>query len=686
MTMEYARRYPILTVACGPTNSIRGASYLSKLANAIVIDVGGTTTDVGVIQNEFPRESSVAVTIGGVRTNFRMPDVMSIGLGGGSIVREKADGTVTVGPDSVGFELTEKALVFGGDTLTATDIAVRLGMADIGDASLVKDVPYELAEKALDAIPNVAPGTIECPVAQRKVRKLTIEEIKKSVEVFGKGCGRLKRSGFDAITIHAHCGYLIAEFLSPYFNNRDDEYGGSLENRARFLLELVASCRENIGPNMPIIVRLAMDEFIGDTGRQLAETVELCKMLEAAGVDALDCGAGLFQTMSLISPPVYYEKGFMADMTSEIKKAVSIPVIVQGRLQDPEVAEMVLEEGKADFVAMGRAWIAEPEWVNKVACGDLDGMRRCISCDHCIGDRIAVGNQTLRCTLNAMAGREHRFPYGYPKAAEKKKVVVIGAGPAGLEATYRLAMRGHDVELYDKADKLCGGEQIVAASTPPCKDNLMNVRKFYETQFSRMDNVMLHLGQEITKESAANLDGDAVVLATGATPIAPPIPGLRDNPKVVTAIDVLAHGAPVEGKVVIAGGGQVGVETAHWLAEKGFKDVAVVEMMSELSIDGELMTKLSLHPLLEESGVKSYVSHQIRSINDDSVTVYDMNGDREFNIEADTVVNALGKKPLADLEEPLRKQFDQYYVIGDARGRSNICTGIEQGFITAMKI
>ena len=161
MTMEYARRYPILTVACGPTNSIRGASYLSKLANAIVIDVGGTTTDIGGIQNEFPRESSVAVTIGGVRTNFRMPDVMSIGLGGGSIVREKPDGTVTVGPDSVGFELTEKAMVFGGNVLTATDIAVRLGMADIGDASLVKDVPAELAEKALDAIRVLAEDAID---------------------------------------------------------------------------------------------------------------------------------------------------------------------------------------------------------------------------------------------------------------------------------------------------------------------------------------------------------------------------------------------------------------------------------------------------------------------------------------------------------------------------------------------
>ncbi len=161
MTMDHARKYPILTVACGPTNSIRGAGYLSGLENAIVIDVGGTTTDVGVIQTGFPRESSVAVTIGGVRTNFRMPDVLSIGLGGGSIVREKEDGSVTVGPDSVGFELTKKAMVFGGDVMTATDIAVRLGMADIGDASLVKDIPQETAKKALDAIRTLVEDAID---------------------------------------------------------------------------------------------------------------------------------------------------------------------------------------------------------------------------------------------------------------------------------------------------------------------------------------------------------------------------------------------------------------------------------------------------------------------------------------------------------------------------------------------
>lgn len=554
-----------------------------------------------------------------------------------------------------------------------------------GGGAQALGVPYDAGSDGVNDIPNVAPGTVECPVAKKKVRKLTVEEIKKTVEVYGKSCGRAKRAGFDAITIHAHCGYLIAEFLSPYFNDRDDEYGGNLENRARFLLELIAACRRNVGANFPIIVRLAVDEGIGDAGRCLPETIELCKMLEKAGVDALDCGAGLFMTMPLICPTVYHEKGCFTSMTAEIKKAVSIPVIAQGRLQDPEVAEKVLADGKADFVAIGRGWIAEPDWVNKVKAGDLEGMRRCISCDHCIGDRIS-GNMAIRCTLNAMAGREHRFLNGYPKAEIKKTVAVIGAGPAGLEATYRLAMRGHTVDLYDKADGLCGGSQMKSASTPPCKDNLKNIPNFYAAQFKRFDNIRIHLGVEITKDNLDEIKADAVILATGAVPIVPPIQGLRENKKVLTANEVLADGAPVTGKVVIAGGGQVGVETAHYLAEKGFKDVSVIEMMPELSIDGELMTKLTLHPLLEKAGVKSYVSHQIRKINESSVTVLDMAENREFDIEFDTLINALGKRPLADLEAPLREKFDQCIVIGDALQRSNICTGIEGGFFAALKV
>ena len=281
-------------------------------------------------------------------------------------------------------------------------------------------------------------------------------------------------------------------------------------------------------------------------------------------------------------------------MTAEIKKAVSIPVIAQGRLQDPEVAEKVLADGKADFVAIGRGWIAEPDWVNKVKAGDLEGMRRCISCDHCIGDRIS-GNMTIRCTLNAMAGREHRFLNGYPKAEIKKTVAVIGAGPAGLEAIYRLAMRGHTVDLYDKADGLCGGSQMKSASTPPCKDNLKNIPNFYAAQFKRFDNIRIHLGVEITKDNLDEIKADAVILATGAVPIVPPIPGLRENKKVLTA-------------------------------------------------------------------------------------------NREFDIEFDTLINALGKKPLADLEAPIREKFDQCIVIGDALQRSNICTGIEDGFFAALKV
>jgi len=245
-----------------------------------------------------------------------------------------------------------------------------------GGGAQALGTPYDSGSEGVYDIPNVGPSEIQCPVAQRKVRKLTVDEIKKSVEVYGLCAGRAKVAGFDAFYIHAHYGYLIAEFLSPYFNNRDDEYGGSLENRARFLLELVASCKKNAGDDFPIVVRMAIDEYIGDDGRCVEETVELAKMLEKAGVAAIDCGAGLFMTMQLICPTIYHEKGCFVHLAEAIKNAVNIPVIAQGRLQDPELAEQVLADGKADFVSIARAWIAEPDWVNKIKSGDHEGIRR----------------------------------------------------------------------------------------------------------------------------------------------------------------------------------------------------------------------------------------------------------------------------------------------------------------------
>lgn len=551
-----------------------------------------------------------------------------------------------------------------------------------GGGAQALGTPYDTGSEGVYDISNVGASEIECPVAKRKVRKLTVEEIKKSVEVYGLCAKRAKMAGFDAFYIHAHYGYLVAQFLSPYFNDRDDEYGGSLENRARFLLELVESCKKNVGDDFPIIVRMAIDEYIGDAGRGVSESIEIAKMLEKAGVAAIDCAAGLYMTMELVCPTIYHEKGCFVHLAEAIKSAVNIPVITQGRL-DPELAEQVLAEGKADFVTISRGMVAEPDWVNKIESGDVEGIRRCVSCNHCIGDRI-INNLTIRCALNPVTGRESKYGDGVKVAVNKKNVAVIGAGPSGLETAYRLAMRGHNVNLYEKSEKLCGG-QLKAAMTPPGKSVLGNIERFYNAQFSKMDNLNVHLNYEMTEEKIASLKCDAVVLATGGEPVVPRIPGLMLGEDIVTADDVLTGKSKVKGKVLIAGGGLVGVETAHYLREKGL-EVGIIEMNSKIATNEEMLTRLTLMPIIEKSGIEVYTSHKIQKIEDNKVNVLDIITDEAKDLAFDSLVLAFGTRPVRNLEESIKANFKESYIVGDASSTGNIKNAIETGFFTALKI
>ena len=551
-----------------------------------------------------------------------------------------------------------------------------------GGGAQALGVPYEEGTDGMTEVTNVAPGTIRCPVANKPVRPLTVEEIHQSVINFGKAAGRAKQAGFDAVTIHAHFGYLIAQFLSPFFNNRTDEYGGSLENRARFLMELIAETRKNVGPDFPVILRLAVDEKIGEKGRQIGESMELCRMAEQAGVDAIDCAAGLLMSIPWLCPTVYHDKAALAEYSAQIRSVVKIPVIVQGRLQDPEIAEQVLEEGKADFVSLSRAWIAEPEWAKKVACGDAEGIRRCVSCNHCIGDRIA-NLRVLRCRVNPIAGREWKYGNSLPKAQEKKHIAVIGAGPSGLEVAFRCGKMGHTVDIYDRTDRFCGG-QIQAAKASPGKEVLNNVPRFYEAQIGKLENVRVHLNTELSEQDVKQLDADVIVLATGGHPFVPPIPGMLEIPT-VNAPDVLTKKSPVSGRILIAGGGQTGVECAYQLMGEGY-DVSIIEMLPMLGADEEQLTHMTIMPVLEEMGLKSYVSHQILHVFPDHVQASDLLGNKEVEIPFDTLITSLGTRSETGLLEAVQNSGKEYYVVGDAGRVGNIRAAIESGFFTAEKI
>jgi pyruvate/2-oxoglutarate dehydrogenase complex dihydrolipoamide dehydrogenase (E3) component len=277
-----------------------------------------------------------------------------------------------------------------------------------------------------------------------------------------------------------------------------------------------------------------------------------------------------------------------------------------------------------------------------------------------------------------------KYGEGIGKAEEPKKVVVIGAGPGGLEAAYRCAMRGHEVELYEKSGELCGG-QIMAAKASPGKDILNNIPKFYEAALERMDKVHIHLNTEVTEKIVQNMEADAVILATGGHPFVPGIPGIKECKRVVTGPDVLTKKATVTGKVLIAGGGQAGIETAYQLLTEGY-EVSIIEMLPELALNEEGMTKMMIMPILEKLGLKAYVSHQILRVNESSLTAKDLKENKEVEIPFDTLVMALGTRPTNTLALALEAKFGRVYLVGDADHAGNIRSAIESGFFTAMKV
>lgn len=534
--------------------------------------------------------------------------------------------------------------------------------------------PYDRGLEGMMDVQNVGASEEQSFVAQRRVRMLSVEEIRKLIHVYGLAARRVMHAGFDAFYIHALGGYLISQFISPRFNTRTDEYGGDFDRRMRFLKELVESCRKNVGPDYPLIVRMSIDEFFPG-GRGVEESIRIVKVLEQLGVDAIDAGAGLYESMHMIIPPLYLPKGCLTDLAAAVRREVKIPVITQGRLYDPELAESVLAEGKADFVGIARGLLADPCWVNKVQEGKAGEIRRCITCNQCI-DRVLKG-LTIRCAINPVAGRETEFMKAPSKAAKARKVVVVGGGAAGMEVARVAGEKGHDVTLFEKEAHL-GDGQLKLASAAPFKEEFGNIVKFYDSRFAGMKNVKIVLGKEAGIPDIRKESPDVVVLATGAGPVIPKIEGV-DGTNVVTLNDVLAGKVVVKGKIVIAGGGCAGSGGADFLSEGNGKDITVVEMMDDCALDEELITRLTLMARLKEKHVRMATGHVIRRFTPEGVVTVDKTG-TEATIPADYIVLAFGAASCNPLEEKAREQFSEVHVAGDARHPKKIKDAIESGF------
>ena len=406
-------------------------------------------------------------------------------------------------------------------------------------------------------------------------RALTIPEIGSLVRAFGDAARRAVAAGFDCVEVHGAHGYLVGQFLSPFSNQRDDEYGGDFERRLRFPLEVIRAVREAVGPTMPVLYRVSADEHVED-GLTIGDICRVAPRLEAAGIDLIDVSAGIYESAPWIAQPMELPQGCLAPLAREIRRVVAIPVSVAGRISDASVAERILEDGDADFVTIGRALHADPEMPLKSREGRADEVCPCVACLTC--SDLLGRNEPVLCLANTRAGRERQ--YAIRPAPRRERVVVVGAGPAGLEAARVLALRGHAVTILERTAE--PGGQLLLSRLVPGRADLAALAAYLVGAATRA-GAELRLGVPATVEMILAERPDSVVIATGARPGLPPIPGILDSPA-VDPFDVLRRAAGRVTRALVIGGGMLGVGIAHVLADRG-ADVVIAEPGGELAAE-----------------------------------------------------------------------------------------------------
>lgn len=508
-----------------------------------------------------------------------------------------------------------------------------------------------------------------------EVKALTKDMIDDIVKSYGDVAAMAKRAGFEMLMIHGGHGWLINQFLSPFFNKRTDEYGGSLENRCRFAKEVLTSVRNAVGPRFPIEFRMSGSEFF-DEGYGLEEGVEIAKQLESY-VDILHVSAGTYQrTFGITHPSMFEEHGRNVYLAAEIKKHVSVPVATLGGLNDPAQMEEIIASGKADIVYMGRALLADPFLPEKVMQNRDDEIVRCLRCFTCMAERAATS--TRRCTVNPLIGREIEGDEISP-APVKKKVLVAGGGPGGLYAAYTAARRGHEVILCEKESELGGilkSEQAI-----PFKYEMYQLTGTYE-KLARDAGVEIRLNTEVTKEYALKENADAIIIAVGSTPLVPPIPGL-DGENVVIVNNYYKEKDKVSDEVVILGGGLAGSECAIHLGQEG-KKVSIVEMRDSLAPDANVRHRPLLLQQIDKY-VDVHTGLKAVKVTAEGVECEDKDGNAVF-VKGSSVICALGQRSRTNVVEELRDCAPFVRVIGDAAKVSTITNAVYWGYHAALDI
>lgn len=540
-------------------------------------------------------------------------------------------------------------------------------------------------------IPPIAPSAIPHRWLDKTCRAITVDEIHAIVKQFGEAAFNAKRAGFDGVQIHAvHEGYLIDQFAISMFNQRTDEYGGSLENRLRFAKEIVEEIKKTCGDDFPVTLRFSVKSMIKDwrvgalpgedfeeKGRDTEEGLKAAKLLESYGYDALDTDVGTYDAWWWNHPPMYQKKGLYREYCKMVKEVVDIPVFCAGRMDNPDMALEAIENGECDVIDLGRPLLADPDYCNKLRCGKITQIRPCISChEGCMG-RVA-SYSLLNCAVNPQAARER--VNAYEPILKKKKVLIVGGGVAGCEAARVLAIRGHQPVVYEKGSRL--GGNLIPGGAPDFKEDDIALADWYTNELNRL-GVHVHLNTELNEEEIKAMDYDTVILATGSKP---KVFSLGDDSHTYTAEQVLLKQKDAGKKTVVVGGGLVGCETALWLAQNGIH-VTIVEALDKvMAVNGPLCAanKEMLEALLPFNGVEIITGAKVTEFANGEVKVDTKEGSK--TIMSDSVILSVGYKEENTLYNNLQFDIPDLYLLGDAKKVSNIMYAIWDAFEVANHI
>lgn len=524
----------------------------------------------------------------------------------------------------------------------------------------------------------VGPSAIPSKANMEVPRALETAEVSALVQQFAMAAKLCQMAGIDGVELHGAHGYLIQQFMCEYSNQREDKYGGTFEKRMQFPTEIINSIKMVCGENFPVIMRINGDDYF-EGGLTLEESVKIARHLEKVGIDGLNISAGGYAAPNESTEPISYPQGWKRHLARRIREEVSIPVIACDVIRKPEFAEQLLQEDQLDFVALGRAHLADPEWCRKSMEGREREIRPCISCMHCV-EQVGAA-KCIKCAVNPRTSYELVYGEMKPDGAGRT-AVVVGGGPAGMEAAIALAERAFRVVLFEKEEQLGGDVRLAAA--PPNKEKLLWLIDHMEYEMSRLGVEVLH--EEATVDRVKGLDPWAVFMACGGTPILPDLPGItREN--VYSVEEILNQSVRLEGRqVIVVGSGLTGLETAEYLAEAGNK-VTVIEKEYRIApgAAGGIGTEESPNVAdvlkhLREKDVEVKILTELKGVREGEIEVDSAEG--ETSMKADAVVLALGVRPDRKSVEQFTENFQRVYVLGDARRQGRIADAVRSAFET----